>query len=352
MHTKTTLPENDRFLKACRNEAADCTPIWLMRQAGRYMPEYMALREKHTILEMIRSPELASEVTLQPIQAFDLDAAIIFADILTLLDELGLGLRFIGGEGPVFDRPIRTLDDVKRIEPRPPGESLAYTMDAIGQTLIKLENRVPLIGFSGAPYTLACYAIEGKGSRDFLQAKKIMYTDPMLWESLMGLLADQVADYLIAQIDAGVHAVQLFDSWAGSLSPQDYVQHVLPYSRRVYEKVKAYSDVPFIHFATGSAGILKHIHEAAGTVTGVDWRIRINEARDLLGTHVPVQGNMDPLVLLGSETEIKRQARAIIDAVDGGSGHIFNLGHGIHKTTPPANVKILVDFVHEYSLKP
>jgi uroporphyrinogen decarboxylase len=349
MHTKTTTPENDRFLRACRSESVDCTPIWLMRQAGRYMPEYRALRDRHTILEMIRTPELAAEVTMQPLRSFDLDAGIIFADILTLLDELGLGLRFIEGDGPVFDQPLRTADDMKRVEPRPPAESLAYTLDAIRCTLDRLENRIPLIGFSGAPYTLACYAIEGRGSRDFPRAKKVMYTCPELWDQLMSLLADQVGDYLVAQVEAGVHAVQLFDSWAGSLSPQDYTRYVMPYSQRVYAKVRACSDLPFIHFATGSAGILKEIHQAAGTVTGVDWRIRIEEARNLVGPEVPIQGNLDPLVLLGSEEEIKRQAGAVLDAVKGQAGHIFNLGHGIHKTTDPGKVKTLVDFVHAYS---
>lgn len=340
-------PENDNFLRACRGESVDRTPVWLMRQAGRYMPEYRALRSKHTILEMIHSPELSAEVTLQPIDAFDLDAAIIFADILTLLDEMGMGLTFVAGEGPQFSHPIRETSDLDRLEVRPAKEALGYTIDAIGVTLNRLQNRIPLIGFSGAPFTLACYAIQGRGSRDFYMAKQLMYQQPETWDRLMSILADAITDYLLAQVEAGVHAVQLFDSWAGCLSPGDYRERVAPYSNRIFQAIKqAYPEIPFIHFGTDTSAMLDEIKTAAGDVIGVDWRTDFGRAREVLGT-TPAQGNMDPLKLLGSPETIETGVREVIRANAGRCGHIFNLGHGIHKETPPENVKYLVDLVHQ-----
>ena len=343
------IPENDQFLKACRGEATDHTPIWLMRQAGRYMPEYRAIRTGRTILDMIYSPELSAEVTMQPVDAFGVDAAIIFADILTLIDEMGLGLEFVAGEGPQFAHPIRTQADVDKITHRPATEALPYTLDAIRLTLEKLENRIPLIGFSGAPFTLACYAIEGRGSRDFYQAKRLMYQQPATWDALMSLLSTAVADYLLAQIDAGVHAVQLFDSWAGCLSPSDYRQFVAPYSQRIHQAIKtAHPDMPLIHFGVDTSSMLPEIKAAAGDIIGVDWRANFAEARETLGWDTPAQGNMDPLKLLGPTETIHAGAREVLEANNGRPGHIFNLGHGIHKETPPENVKTLVDFVHQF----
>ena len=342
------IPENDAFLKACRGEASERTPVWLMRQAGRYMPEYRAIRSGRTILDMIHSPELSAEVTMQPIDAFDLDAAIIFADILTILDEMDLDLSFVAGEGPKFGNPIRSQADVDQISVKPATEALSYTLDAIRVTLDKLENRIPLIGFSGAPFTLACYAIQGQGSRDFFMAKRFMYHEPEAWQALMGKLADAVADYLPTQIDAGVHAVQLFDSWAGCLSPGDYRTYAAPYSRRIHDAIKAaHPDIPIIHFGTDTSAMLPEIKAAAGDVIGVDWRVDFSQARDILG-NTPAQGNMDPLKLLGTKDIIETGAREVLEANAGRPGHIFNLGHGIQKETPPENVKILVDYIHQY----
>lgn len=350
MNTKREASlSNSRFLRACRREPVDATPIWLMRQAGRYMANYRALRAQHSILEMIRSPELSAEVTLQPVQAFDLDAAIIFADILTLPAEMGLDLEFISGRGPVIHNPIRSRADVDALKPIDPSEALAYTLDAIRLTVKELDGRIPLIGFSGAPFTLACYAIEGQGSKEYLTARAFMLQDPAAWDALMTRLADTVASYLIAQAVAGASALQLFDSWAGLMGREDYRRFVLPYSKQVLDQVRAATDVPLIHFATDSTAILDLIAEAGGDVIGVDWRLPLDQAWDLFGQTRAIQGNLDPARLLGPTDELKRAASMIIDAADGRPGHIFNLGHGINKSTPPERVAELVDFVHRYS---
>jgi uroporphyrinogen decarboxylase len=260
---------NDRFLKACRREAVDCTPIWLMRQAGRYMAEYRRLRETYTILEIIKTPELAVEVTMQPINAFDLDAAIIFADILPPLEAMGLSLEFIRGEGPVIHNPLRDLDDVAALRVPDPRESLSFTLQAIRLARGELTDRVPLIGFSGAPFTLASYAIEGGSTRNYKKAKSLMYNQPEAWSQLMDKLATMVGDYLKAQAEAGAQVLQMFDSWVGALGPADYARYVLPYSRRAIQTAQS-SGVPVIHFGTGTSGILDLIKEAGGDVIGVD----------------------------------------------------------------------------------
>ncbi|MBI1279202.1 MAG: uroporphyrinogen decarboxylase [Anaerolineaceae bacterium] len=343
--------ENSLFLRACRRQPTDATPIWLMRQAGRYMVEYRRLREKHTILEMIKTPELACEVTLQPINAFDLDAAIIFADILPPLEGMGLELDFIKGEGPTIYNPIRNEADVERLRVLPPEETLRFTLDAIKLARQELDLRgIPLIGFSGAPFTLASYAIEGGSSRNRIQVKNMMMSQPAMWHTLMTKLSEVAGHYLLAQAHAGAQVIQLFDSWAGELSAYDYENFVLPYSRHAIE-IASQSGVPIIHFGTGTSGMLKLIQAAGGDVIGVDWRIDLAQAWQILGDNVSVQGNLDPVTLFADWDALEARSRHILDSVHGKPGHIFNLGHGILPETPVDNVRRLVDFVHEYSQK-
>ena len=339
---------NDRLLKACRREPVDCTPVWLMRQAGRYMAEYRQLREKYTILESIKTPELAVEVTLQPIKAFDLDAAIIFADILPPLEAMGLSLEFVRGEGPVIHNPLRRPADIAALRVPDPRESLSFTLEAIRLARRELEGRLPLIGFSGAPFTLASYAIEGEGSRHFTLTKSLMYGEPRAWHSLMDKLADLVGDYLKAQAEAGAQVLQLFDSWAGALSPDDYRRFVLPYSQRAIETAQS-AGVPVIHFSTETAGMLELIKEAGGDVIGVDWRVDLATAWRRLGDDVAIQGNLDPVALFAPLPELRRQVSGLLAQVGGRPGHIFNLGHGILPQTPVEHVAALAEMVHELS---
>jgi uroporphyrinogen decarboxylase len=341
---------NDRMLRACCRQPVKTTPIWLMRQAGRYMTEYRRLRESHTILEIIKTPELAVEVTLQPINAFDLDAAIIFTDILPPLEAMGLSLEFIKGEGPVFHNPLRTAADVAALSVPDPCESLSFTMEAIRLVRHELAGRIPLIGFSGAPFTLASYAIEGGATRNFLLTKSLMYGQPQVWLDLMDKLATLVGGYLIAQAEAGAQVLQLFDSWAGALGPADYRRYVLPYSQRVIQAASS-SGVPVIHFGTGTSGMLEAIKEAGGDVIGVDWRIDLSDAWGILGDDVAIQGNLDPVVLFAPLPEIKKHVARILAQAGGRPGHIFNLGHGILPKTPVEHVAALVDMVHELSTK-
>jgi uroporphyrinogen decarboxylase len=339
----------NRFLAACRRQAVDATPIWLMRQAGRYMAAYRALREKYTILEIIKTPELACEVTMQPIQAFDLDAAIIFADILPPLEGMGLELSFGKGEGPIIHNPLRTRADVEALRTPPPAESLWFTLQAIALVRQELASRqLPLIGFSGAPFTLASYAIEGGGSTHYLYTKGLLMSDPQTWHLLLSKLSEVVGQYLLAQARAGAQALQMFDSWAGCLSPQDYRAHVLPYSRRAIE-IASQGQVPIIHFSTHTSGMLDLITEAGGDVIGVDWRIPLGQACRVIGQEKAVQGNLDPVALFAPWDELKKRAQQILDQGIGRPGYIFNLGHGILPQTPIGNVQRLVDFVHEYS---
>lgn len=340
-----------RFMKAVRREPVDATPIWLMRQAGRYMADYRALRQKHSFLEMVKTPELAVEVTMQPIKAFDLDAAIIFADILPLLEGMGMHLTFEEGEGPLLHNPIRSAADVDRLRTPPAGETLAFTLDAIRLARKELESRaLPLIGFSGAPFTLAAYAIEGGGSSSYQKAKTFMMSQPQAWHKLMEKLSAVVGDYLLAQARAGAGVLQLFDSWVGALSPADYSEYVLPHSRHAIETARS-AGVPIIHFGTDTGGMLELIRTAGGDIIGVDWRIDLDAAWKRLGDGVGVQGNLDPMALFAPWDELERRARRVLDQAEGRPGHIFNLGHGIHQGTPVDNVKRLVDFVHEYTRK-
>lgn len=338
------------FLAACARQPTPHTPVWLMRQAGRYMPEYRAVKERFaSMLGMVKDPAVATEITLQPVNAFALDAAIIFADILTLLEGMGFQLEFVKGHGPVIHNPITHPDQIDQLTRPAPEESVGYTLEAIRLTQRALSGRIPLIGFSGAPFTLACYAIEGGASREFIKAKTLMYTEPAAWHRLMDRLATAVGHYLAAQVRAGADALQLFDSWVGALSPADYREFVLPHSAKALALARAGGRVPLIHFGTGTTGILPLIKEAGGDVIGVDWRTDLAEAWDRLGPEVAVQGNLDPAILFSTPAEIRRQAARILDGVRGRPGHIFNLGHGIMEHTPVDNVRALVDFVYEYS---
>lgn len=343
------MTQADRLLRACRRQTVDATPIWLMRQAGRYMAEYRALREQYSILELIKTPELAAEVTLQPINAFNLDAAIIFADILPVLVGMGLNIEFVKGDGPVIHNPLRVPTDIQALVTPPAEETLNFTLQAIKLVQSELAGKVPLIGFSGAPFTLASYAIEGGSSRNYTKTKTLMYQQPAIWHLLMDKLALVVGNYLRAQAEAGVQVLQLFDSWVGALSPADYQEYVLPHSHRAIQIAQSRPDIPLIHFGTGTAGLLSLMKAAGGNVIGVDWRVDLAVAWQQLGDDTAVQGNLDPLVLLGPIPEIKRQAARILDGVKGKPGHIFNLGHGILKQTPVEHVAALIDFVHEYT---
>lgn len=338
---------DNRFMRACRRELVDVTPVWFMRQAGRYMPEYRAIREKYSLLEICYHPELAAEVTLQPIQILGVDAAILFADILLPAIPLGVGLEFTKGEGPILQNPIFTMEDVRALNPVNAQPDLGYVMEAI-RILRGALNGIPLIGFCGAPFTVASYLIEGGSSREFLKTKTMMYSDPQTWHALMEKLSSVLADYLVAQIRAGVQAVQVFDSWVGTLSPSDYEMFVLPYSQKVLQAAKT-EGVPVIHFGTNTTTLLPLMKRAGGDVIGLDWRIPLDDGWTLLGSDVAVQGNLDPATLFAPLPEIKSRVHDILRRADGRPGHIFNLGHGILQNTPVDNVKAVVDMVHEYS---
>ncbi len=338
---------NDRFLKACRREPVDCTPVWFMRQAGRYMAEYRALRAKHSILDLCKTPELAAQVTLQPIDCFPLDAAIIFADILLPLEPMGLSLEFAAGEGPVIHNPVRNQADVERLNVIDGGE-LDYVAEAIRQTRKALNGRVPLIGFAGAPFTLASYAIEGGSSRNYLLTKQLMYCEPKAWHQLMDKFARVITGYLRRQIKAGAQAIQLFDSWVGCLSVGDYVEYVMPHVQLIFEGLKR-EGVPMIHFGTGTSAMLPQLRQAGGDVIGIDWRIPLDEAWAAVGHDVAVQGNLDPLTLFAPLHEIERRVEDILRRAGGRPGHIFNLGHGILPTTPIEHVAATIDMVHKLS---
>jgi len=338
---------NDRFLRACRREPVDYTPVWFMRQAGRYMQEYQAIRAKHSILEVCKTPELAAQVTLQPIERFPLDAAIIFADILLPLEPMGLNLEFAEGEGPVIHNPVRDRAAVDRLRVID-GDELNYVADAVREARRALAGRVPLIGFAGAPFTLASYAIEGGGSRNYVETKQMMYREPELWHRLMDKLARVVTGYLRRQIHAGAQAVQLFDSWVGCLSPGDYAEYVLPHVQVIFEGLKR-EQVPMIHFGTGTGALLQLMREAGGDVIGVDWRVPLDEAWAKIGHDVAVQGNLDPVALFAPLHEIERRVEDILRRAGNRPGHIFNLGHGILPQTPVENVAAAVEMVHKLS---
>ena len=312
------------------------------------MAEYRALREKYSMLDMIRTPELAAEVTLQPINAFELDAAIIFADILPPLMGMGLDLEFLPGKGPVIHNPITTTDDIDKLETPPAEEHLNATLAAIKLVTAELEpGAVPLIGFAGAPFTLACYAIEGGGSKDYARSKSLMFSEPGAWEQLMDKLVNVQADYLLKQAQAGASALQVFDSWVGlALGKEDYLRYVQPYNTRLFKALKI-AGIPVINFSTGTFPYLEEVSACGGDVIGVDWRMPLGDAWAKIGYERAIQGNLDPITLLAPWSELQPQIDHVLEEAGGRPGHIFNLGHGIHKTTPVDTVRRLVDYVHE-----
>jgi uroporphyrinogen decarboxylase len=334
------------FMRACRREQVPYTPVWLMRQAGRYMKEYRDVRARYSFLEMCKQPEVASEVTVYAAHRLNVDAAIIFADILLIIEPMGLELEFAKGEGPVIHNPVRSGKDVDRVREVEDVSSLDYVYEAVRITRRELKADLPLIGFCGAPFTLASYICEGGGSKNYVNTKRLMYTDPGAWHALMSRIARALSQYLNAQVEAGAQAVQLFDSWVGALSPDDYREYVLPHTREVIQGVT--SGVPVIHFGTGTATLLELQKEAGGDVIGLDWRVRLDEAWARLGD-VAVQGNFDSVALFTSPEVVRKRARDVLDQAADRPGHIFNLGHGILPETPVENVVALVEAVHELS---
>ncbi len=334
------------LLKAARLEQAGGTPVWMMRQAGRVLPEYRKVRQKHSLLDICRNPELAAAVTLQPLERFDVDAAIIFADIVTPLVGVGVEVELVEKVGPVIDPPIRSESDLERLRPLEPEQDVPYMLEALRLVRGALPEEKALIGFGGAPFTLATYLIEGGPSRNYATTKAMMYGQPDLWHGLMDRLSSMVTGYLLAQAGAGAQMLQLFDSWVGWLGRRDYREYVFPYTRRILDAVKA-TGVPVIHFATGSGGLNKVIRESGADVIGLDWRVPLDEAWESLGG-VAVQGNLDPAVLLGPPEVVREQTRDVLHRAGGRPGHIFNLGHGILPQTPLDNVMHMIDSVRAW----
>jgi uroporphyrinogen decarboxylase len=344
-----SAPETPLVVRAARRESTAVTPVWLMRQAGRYLPEYRAMRERHSFLDLCRSSEAAAEVTLQPVRRFAVDAAILFADILLILEPLGVGLEFARGEGPVIHRPVRTEADVARLKPVDVASDVGFVFETVRAVRRELSLGVALIGFAGAPFTVASYVVEGGASRDYLHTKRLMYEAPAAWHRLLQILAEATASYLNGQIDAGAHAVQLFDSWIGALSPDDYRAYVQPHTRAVIQALRP--GVPVIHFGTGTAALLPLMREAGGDVIGLDWRVDLDRGWEAVGHDVGVQGNLDPALLLARPAVFRERVRTILARAGGRPGHIFNLGHGVHQQTPVDHVQALVEMVHELSAR-
>jgi len=334
-------------MRACRGEAVPYTPIWLMRQAGRYMREYREVRARTTFLELCKKPELAAEVTVTAVERLGVDAAIIFADILLILEPLGIDLEFAAGEGPVIHNPVRKPSDVEGLRELQDANALEFVYEAIRQTRAALKPDIPLIGFCGAPFTLASYVTEGGGSKNYIHTKSLMYSDPGAWHAMMSLISRALVKYLNAQIAAGAQAVQLFDSWVGCLSADDYREFVLPHTQSVIRNVT--KGVPVIHFGTGTAALLELMREAGGDVIGFDWRVRLDEAWQRVGRDVAVMGNLDPVALFAKQDVLREQVKRIMDQAGGRPGHIFNLGHGILPETPVENVIALVEMVHGFN---
>jgi uroporphyrinogen decarboxylase len=337
---------NDRFLRACRRQPTDCTPVWFMRQAGRYMPEYRALREKHSLLDLCKNPELSLEVTMQPLR-LGVDAAILFADILLPLEPMGAPFEFAKGEGPVVHAPIATRAQIDALRVIYPEDGLGYVLDSIRLIKRELTGKLPLIGFAGAPFTLASYLVEGGKSAHFVKTKRLMYGDPESWNLLMSKLAEVVKRYLLGQIRAGADVIQLFDSWVGQLSREDYATYVMPHVKHILDGVSG-QGVPVIHFGTGTHALLELQAEAGGDVIGLDWRTPLAEGWSRVGHDHAVQGNMDPTVLFAPVEVAKAHAKRVLVEAAGRPGHIFNLGHGILPETPVETVQAVIDFVHEH----
>ncbi len=341
---------NDLFLRACRRERTERTPLWMMRQAGRYMPEYRAIRKDHDFLTMCKTPELAVEVTLQPVDLIGVDAAILFADILLPLEGMGLELSFAKNEGPVIGNPVRDMADIRALRVADPIADTGYVMDAIRILRHELRDKVPLIGFAGAPFTLASYMVEGGSTRAYIKCKSLMWSDPEAWDALMQVTTDTVIAYLLAQVEAGAQALQVFDSWVGFLSPSDYERSVLPHTTRVIEEVSR-TGVPVIHFANNATAMISKVKRAGGDVIGLDWRVDIGDAIEWIGPDFAVQGNLDPMSLFAPVEVIEAKAIEILEKAGTRPGHIFNLGHGIHKDTDPEHAKALVRVVREHSTR-
>src|ERR1700723_279755 len=341
-------PMNSRFLEACRRRPTDVRPVWFMRQAGRYMKQYRDIRAKHGILEICKRPDLAAEVTLQPVEILDVDAAIIFADLLLPVEPMGLKLRFATGEGPVIDNPVRNSSDIDSLSISNTDE-LGYVGEAIQLVVKALAGRVPVVGFVGAPFTMASYMIEGGASRNFIRTKQMMYRDETLWRRLMGKLVDVLGAFAVLQVAAGARIIQVFDSWVGALGPDDYVRFVAPYSRALIERIRAAS-VPVIHFGTGASGFFRELHAAGGDVMGVDWGINIGEAWMDTSYRSAIQGNLDPVALFAPLPELRAKVHELLKRTGTRPGHIFNLGHGILPETPVENVRAVVELVREFKL--
>jgi uroporphyrinogen decarboxylase len=344
--SRNTALYNSPFMRACRREPVPYTPIWLMRQAGRYMREYREVRARTSFLDLCKTPELAAEVTVTAAERLGVDAAIIFSDILVVIEPMGLDLEFAKGEGPAIHNPVRSGDDVKRLREVKTFDSLEFVFEAIRRTRAALPPALPLIGFAGAPFTLASYMVEGSGSKNYIHTKRLMYTDSGAWHDMMSLISRALVQYLNRQVAAGAQALQLFDSWVGCLSTDDYRQYVLPHTRSVIQGIAP--GTPVIHFGTGTSALLELMREAGGDVIGLDWRVDLGHSWTRLGD-VAVMGNMDPVALFAGIEHVRAQARHILDRAGQRPGHIFNLGHGILPETPVENVKALVDAVHEMS---
>ncbi|MBI4051342.1 MAG: uroporphyrinogen decarboxylase [Elusimicrobia bacterium] len=335
------------FLKAFHREATPRPPVWFMRQAGRYMKEYRNIREKYSILEICKNPELACEVTLQPVRKLGVDAAIIFADILLPMEPMGIQFSFSKGEGPSIQNPIRQASDIEQLKIIDPKEDLKSTLKALKLVRQELSPETALIGFAGAPFTLASYLIEGGHSDHYLKTKAMMHQQPDLWKKLMEKLTRVTSDYLLAQANAGAQVVQLFDSWAGALNADDYRKFVFPYSQSIFERLRS-SGIPSIHFSTGTAEFLDLIREAGGNVIGIDWRISLKKAWEIIGHNVGIQGNLDPSCLLAPIPAIRSQIQDILEQAEGRPGHVFNLGHGVLPETPEENLKLVVEEVKKW----
>lgn len=341
--------QNDRLIKALLRQPVDRPPVWIMRQAGRYLPEYREVRaQAGDFMSLCQNPELAAKVTLQPIERFDLDAAILFSDILTIPDAMGLGLRFEAGEGPVFDKPVKTLSDIRNLPRIDPNQDLRYVMNAVQTIQAQLAGRVPLIGFSGSPWTLACYMVEGGASKTFSRIKGMLYSGPKALHLLLDKLADAVADYLTAQIEAGVNAIQIFDTWGGLLSEAAYREFSLAYMQKIVEKLpKIYNDqrIPVILFTKGGGLWLEYIAQSGCDCVGLDWTVNLADAGKRIGQKVALQGNLDPCVLYGSDEVIRREVQNCLDQAKDLPGYVFNLGHGMHPDMDPAKLTVLIDAI-------
>lgn len=335
-----------RFLEACRRRSTDVRPVWFMRQAGRYLKPYRDIRAKHGILDICKSPDLAATVTLQPIEILDVDAAIIFADLLLPVEPMGLKLEFVSGEGPFIENPITELEDIDSLS-TDRTDDLGYVGEAIRVVTAALAGTVPVIGFVGAPFTLASYMVEGGPSKSFVKTKKLMFGNEIMWRRLMGKLVDVLADFAGLQVNAGARAMQVFDSWVGTLSPEDYVRYVQPYSRALIERIRVLS-VPVIHFGTGASGFFRELHAAGGDVLGVDWRINIDQAWMDIGYRSAIQGNLDPASLFAPLPELRTKVTDLLRRTGTRPGHIVNLGHGILPETPVENVKAVVQMVRDF----